>query len=199
MKKLITLFPLIFFSIANAQNFPENAVKNDSARYYSDLAQKEINPAKRIEFIDKAIKFDQTNFYLHNQKATVYYESNNYPEYERYLKKMMVQFPANGIVDSSLGFYQEGLNNKKQADAYYESSIKKIDQSIETEKNYQTLALLNFYKIVDLLFLDRKKEAQDIISNTKEKDARDFLSNYYKIMEKLSRIKLYEFIKTDLK
>ena len=54
-------------------------------------------------------------------------------------------------------------------------------------------------KILNLLFLDRKKEVQEIIENTKEKDAQEFLLNYFQGMKEMSRDKLYQFVKTDLK
>jgi|GEM_PF-3644714 len=183
----------------NAQNVPQTLIMSDSARYYFELERKETNFERRIKFVDKAIGIDGENFFLHNEKAIIYIENEKYEEYKNYLKKMLILFPSKGEVDFQLGFYEEGFGNRKQADKYFESSIKKINEEVKTEKNYQLVVSINFLKMLNLLFLDRKKEVQEIINNTKEKDAQKFLSNYFQGMKEMSRDKLYKFIKTDLK
>lgn len=199
MYRLVVFILFCIFQKVNAQNNPKTSVKSDSAKYYYDLERNETDLAKRIALIDKAIEIEKENFFLHNQKANIYNENKEYQTYENYLKKMLVLFPLKGEVDTQIGFYEEGLGNRKQADKYFESSIKKINEELKTEKNYQLVTSINFLKMLNLLFLDRKKEVQEIIDNTKEKDAQEFLSNYFQVMEKMSREKLYQFIKTDLK
>jgi len=199
MNGLVVFILFCVFQMVNAQNNPKTFIKSDSAKFYFDLERKELNLAKRIELIDKAIEIEKENFFLHNEKANIYNENKEYKEYENYLKKMLVLFPSKGEADAQMGFYEEGLGNRKQADKYFESSIKKINDGLKTEKNYQLVASLNFLKMLNLLFLDRKKEVQEIIDNTKEKDAQEFLSNYFQGMKEMSRDKLYQFIKTDLK
>lgn len=185
--------------MANAQNNTETLIKSDSAKYYYELERKELIFTKRIQLIDKAIKIENDNYFLHNEKANIYNENKKYQEYQNYLNIMMDIFPSKGEIDAQLGFYEEGLGHGKLADHYFEISIKKIDERLKTEKIYQKITNLNLLKMLNLLFLDRKKEVQEIISNTKEKDAQEFLSNYFQVMEKMSREKLYQFIKTDLK
>ena len=199
MNRLIVFFLFCVFQIVNAQDNAKTFIKSDSAKFYFDLERKEINLSKRIELIDKAIEIEKENFFLHNEKANIYNENKEYKEYENYLKKMLVLFPLKGEVDAQLGFYEEGLGNRKQADKYFESSIKKINDVLKTEKGYQQIVSLNFLKMLNLLFLDRKIEITKIISDTKENDAQEFLSNYFQVMEKMNREKLYQFIKTDLK
>lgn len=199
MKRLFVFLMFCLFQMINAQNTPETLIKSDSAKYYFELERKEINLEKRIKFIDKAIEIERENFFLHNEKASIYIENKEYQKYEQYLKKMMTLFPSKGEVDAQIGFYEEGLGNRKQADKYFESSIKKINTGLKTEKNYQNIASLNFSKMISLLFLNKKKEVQEIIDNTKEEDAQQFLSNYFQGMKDMSRDKLYQFIKTDLK
>lgn len=199
MNRLIVFFLFCVFQIVNAQDNTKTFVKSDSAKFYFDLERNEINLSKRIELIDKAIEIEKENFFLHNEKANIYNENKEYKEYENYLKKMLVLFPLKGEVDAQLGFYEEGLGNRKQADKYFESSIKKINDVLKTEKGYQQIVSLNFLKMLNLLFLDRKIEITKIISDTKENDAQEFLSSYFQVMEKMNREKLYQFIKTDLK
>lgn len=199
MNRLVVFILFSVFQLVNAQNNPKTFIKSDSAKFYFDLERKELNLAKRIELIDQAIEFEKENFFLHNEKASIYNKNKEYQKYGEYLKKMVTLFPSRGEVDAQMGFYEEGLGNKKQANKYFESSIKKIDYALKTEKTDQLISSLNFLKMLNLLFLDRKKEVQEIIDNTKEKDAQEFLSNYFQGMKEMSREKLYQFIKTDLK
>lgn len=177
MNKLGVFIIFCFLQTVYAQNTPEKFIQSDSAKYYFDLERSETISEKRIELIDRAIEIEKENFFLHNEKANIYYENEKYQDYENYLKGMLILFPLKGEIDTQMGFYEEGLGNRKQADKYYESSIKKINDGLITEKSYQKIVSLNFLKMLNLLFLDRKIEIQGIISNTKEKDAREFFSN----------------------
>ena len=174
----------IFEEIKNA-GYNENEIYQRLATEYNKV-EDTVAYAKVIE--DGLKKFPEERFFLLNQ-ISLNITSQKYDDAVSNLKKALVQFPDDAILNNWLGqLYDQELNNRTEAISYLKKAI-----DIEPEN---TEFMTHLGRVYFNLGVEKRKEADDISNASLATDLRNQSLDNYKESMKIFE-KIYELEPTN--